>query len=121
MARGMIVAGIIGLAVGALIFLGARTIAAYWPNLIQGVGAAMVFLFLLLISLAEMPLMLYGFRQMARGKLTPRSLLAGAFGVYVAFGAVYAAIFVLLTSQFALGLALASLCLARFLSGGLVK
>jgi hypothetical protein len=108
--------------VAAGIYFGAGSIAVRIPILIQSsVGVVIVFAILLLISLAEMPMMLYGLRQMARSQTTPRALVMGTFAVFVIFASVYASIFVVLTNEFAWGLVLAALCLARFASGMLVK
>jgi uncharacterized membrane protein len=120
--RGFGVAGLIGLLLGAAIYFGAGSIAVRIPILIQSsVGAVIVFAILLLISLAEMPMMLYGLRQMARSQTTPRALVIGTFTVFVIFASVYASIFVVLTNEFAWGMVLAALCLARFAGGMLVK
>ena len=122
MRRGFVVAGLIGLVVGVAIYFGAGAVAARIPILIQGgIGAAVVFAILLAISLAEMPLMLFGLRQMARSQTTPRAVLIGTYTVYVTFASVYASIFVVLTNEFAWGLVLAALCIARYASGVLVR
>lgn len=107
--------------VGAAIYLTAGAIAARIPIPVRGgIGVAIVFAILLLISLAEMPMMVYGLRQMARSATTPRALLIGTFTVFVIFASVYASVFVLITGEFAWGLALAALCLARFAGGMLL-
>ncbi len=122
MRRDLVVFGAIGLSAAVAIYLTASAIAARIPILVQGsIGVAIVFAILLAISLAEMPLMLFGLRQMARSTATPRALLIGTFTVYVMFASVYAAIFVLLTGEFAWGLVLAALSVARFASGALVQ
>lgn len=122
MRRGFILAGSIGLVLGAAIYFGAGTVAARIPILVHGgVGVAIVFAILLLISLAEMPMMLFGLRQMARSPATPRVFLVGTYTIFVVFASVYASIFVLATAEFALGLALAALCVARFASGAWIK
>ena len=122
MKRGFVVAGLIGLAIGAAIYFGASAVALRVPILVRGgVGVAIVFAVLLLISLAEMPMMLFGLRQMARSQTTPRALVIGTFTVFVVFALVYASIFVLLTGAMAWGLVLAALGLARFAGGVWVK
>ncbi len=122
MRRGFVVSGLIGLAVAAAIYFGAGTVASRIPILVQGrIGAIVVFVILLAISLAEMPMMLFGLRQMARSPSTPRALLIGTYTIFVIFASVYASVFVLLTAEFALGLVLAAMCVARFASGALVK
>ena len=117
----LIVPGVIGLLVAAGTYAGASAVASYLPLLFQGIGAVVVFMVLLAISLAEIPLMLYGLRQMARSSSTPRLMLVGTYTIYVMFGSVYASIFVLLTGQVAWGLALAALCVVRFASGPWIK
>lgn len=122
MKRDLAIFGLIGLGLGTAIFLSAGAIAARIPILVQGeFGVLTVFAILLAISLAEMPLMLFGLRQMARSQTTPRALFIGTHAVYVTFASVYASIFVVLTNEFAWGLALAALCIARFASGALVR
>ena len=122
MRRGFVVSGLVGLALGAAIYFGAGAVAARIPILVRGgIGVAIVFAILLLISLAEMPMMLFGLRQMARSPSTPRGMLIGTYTIFVVFASVYASIFVLMTAEFALGLALAALCIARFASGAWIK
>lgn len=114
--------GVLGVAIGALIFLAAVWISASIPRLVQDtVGVTIVLSVLLLLALAEIPMMLLGLWQMARSGTTPRGLLLGTFLVYVAFASVYAAIFVLVTGQTVWGGMLAALMLARFVSGVLLK
>ncbi len=122
MRTSLVVAGLFGLLIAAGIYWGAGAAAARVPILIQSsIGVAVAFAILLLISLAELPVMLFGLRQMARSQATPRALLIGTFAVFVIFASVYASIFVVLTNEFAWGLVLAALCVARFASGVLVK
>ena len=121
MRRDLLIPGVISLLVAVGIYAGASTVASYLPTLFQGIGAVVVFVVLLAISLAEIPLMLYGLRQMARSSSTPRLMLVGMYAIYVAFGSVYASIFVLLTGQIVWGLALAALCVVRFASGPWIK
>ena len=122
MRRDLIVVGLVGLFFGAAVYFGAGTVATRIPTLVRGsIGVAVVFAILLLISLAEMPMMLFGLRQMARSPSTSRVLLIGTYTIFVVFASVYASVFVLLTAEFALGLALAALCVARFASGAWIK
>ena len=122
MRRDLVVAGLVGLSIGAAVYFGAGAVASRIPVLVRGdTGGAIVFAILLLISLAEMPMMLFGLRQMTRSPLTPRVLLIGTYTIFVVFASVYASVFVLLTAEFALGLALAALCVARFASGVWIK
>jgi hypothetical protein len=71
--------------------------------------------FLLLFSLAEIPLMLFGMRHMvgSASGARPATLTNAAFTF---FAAVYAAPFLLLTGRIGIGIVLAGLCLVRFLS-----
>ncbi len=122
MKREFVVFGLVGLGLGVAIYFGAGAVSAHIPTLVQGgIGAVIVFSILLLISLAEMPMMLFGLRQMARSQTTPRALMIGTFAVFVVFASVYASIFVLLTGAMAWGLVLAALGLARFAGGVWVK
>ncbi len=122
MRRSFVVSGLVGLALGAGVYWGAGAVAARIPILVRGgIGVALVFAILLLISLAEMPVMLFGLRQMARSASTPRGMLIGTYTIFVVFASVYASVFVLLTAEFALGLTLAALCVARFASGAWIK
>ena len=90
--------------------------------LLQGGAApAIAFATILLISLAEIPMMLFGLAQMVRSQTTPRWLVIGTFMVFVMFASVYASVFVLLTGEFAWGLVLAGISLVRFAGGALLK
>jgi len=116
--RDLLASGIIGLATGAGIYAGASALSARIPLLLQGtIVTAITLVILLSLALLEIPMMLFGLRQMARSHSTPRRLIVGTFGFYVAFAAVYASAFVLLTGQIALGLVIAAVCLARLVSG----
>ena len=79
-----------------------------------GIGAA---LFALTLALLEVPMMVFGLRQMARSASTPRRLLLATFTIYVAFAAFYASLFVLLTGQIVWGLGIVAVCLIRLVSG----
>lgn len=74
-----------------------------------------IFLFLAAFSVAEIPIMIFGLGRLATSA-NPRAkyvvLLANAG--YPFFGAVYAAPFILLTGQLALGTAMAALSFVRF-------
>lgn len=114
-------AGLAGLVAGGLIYWGGVAVAGRIEALLSPAGALIAFVVILGLSLAEMPFMVFGLRQMARSAHTPRPLLAGIFALYVAFASVYAAIFVMLTGQVLWGLVLAALGLARLGSGMLVR
>jgi hypothetical protein len=116
------IAGIFGLLAGAGIYWGATALAQHIPTLLQGgMGVAIAFVILLLISLAEMPMMLFGLRQMARSQTSPRGLVIGTFIVFVMFAAIYASVFVLITGEFAWGLVLVTLCVVRYAGGAVLK
>jgi hypothetical protein len=122
MRRDLVVFGLVGLGLGVSINLGAGAVAARIPIMIQGrIGGVVVFAILLAFSLAEMPLMLFGLQQLARSQTTPRAMVVGTYTVYVTFASVYASLFVVLTNEFAWGLVLAALCVARFASGAMIR
>jgi len=96
----------------------------YLPALISGLtGTLVVFAVLLLLALAEMPMMLFAMRHLARSPSSPSGLITLTNTGYVAFAFVYATIFVLVTGDnyYSLGNLLAALSLIRFASGALVK
>jgi len=118
MKRDFAFVGIIGLLIGAGVYFGASALSARIPTLLQGtLLVAIAFAFLLLLALIEIPMMVFGLRQMARSASTPHRLLLATFGFFVAFASVYASAFVLLTGQIVLGLVIASLCVVRFIGG----
>ncbi|MCI0475341.1 MAG: hypothetical protein L0Y55_03785 [Anaerolineales bacterium] len=118
MKRDLGLAGTIGLLCGAGVYAGASALSTRIPILLQGtLLGAIALAFFFLLALIEVPLMMFGLRQMARSDSTPRRLVLATFGFFVAFAAVYASAFVLLTGQIALGLAIAAVCLARVVSG----
>jgi hypothetical protein len=120
--RYFFLAGFAGLLSGAVIYAGASALSTRLPILAQGfIPAAITFACLLLLSLIEIPLILFGLRQMARSATPPRRLIIVTFAVYVMFASVYASFFVLLTGQIVWGIALAALCLVRFASGVLIR
>jgi hypothetical protein len=120
--RDLVIAGTIGLLIGAGVYASASASSEFVPSLVQGVfGITIAFAFFLLFALVEVPMMLMALRQMVRSIWTPRRLLLATFGFYVAFPSVYASAFVLLTGQFARGLVIAAVCIARFVSGVLIK
>jgi hypothetical protein len=117
MRRDLIVAGIVGLLVGMIIYLGASALSTQIPILVQDpFGIIIVFAFALVLSLFEIPMMVFGLRQIARSSVS-HLFFAGLFGLFVGFASVYASMFILLTGSEILGLGLASLCAVRFLTG----
>jgi hypothetical protein len=109
--------GIAGLVISAAIFGVAALGASNFPALIQnGIIVAIIFVFLLGLSVAEIPMMLYGLRLMACNQTKP-VIIAGTFVIFVAFASVYASIFVVLTANLVLASALAFLSVVRFVGG----
>ncbi len=110
--------GIAGLAIGGLVFAVASLFKNRIPLLIEGgIGVGIVFLVLLLMALAEIPVMVWALRRMVRDASTPRAVVLGTHVVYNSFAAVYAAAFVLVTGRETLGLVLAGVGLLRFITG----
>lgn len=115
------IAGLIGLLFGAGIYLLASTASTQIPVLIaHPLGVTIVGLILLAFAIAEIPVMVFGLQKIA-ASTAPRFFLLGTHVMYVTFGAVYAAIFVLLTSQIGWGWIIAAGILARFGTGALFK
>jgi hypothetical protein len=115
----VIASGLIGLS-GAVIFTAlCILIAQQWlPVLLtSAIIVGGLFLFLIVFSLAEIPLMIFGIGRIATSanpKARYLALLTTAG--YVFFGAVYAAPFILLTGRVGMGVALASLSVVRFIT-----
>ncbi len=118
----LVVSGVIGLLVGVAALMIASWVKSFVPPLIQGrLGATIAFGILLAIALIEMPLMVFGLRQMARESQTPRTLVIGTFALYTSFASVYASAFVLATGEVVMGIILAVLTVPRLISGIWVK
>ncbi len=83
------------------------------PPLITGPATWALLGLLLLFSLAEIPLMIFGMHRMAVNT-AGRRLAALTNVAFTFFAAVYAAPFLLLTGKVSISLALAGLCLVRF-------
>ena len=110
--------GAIGLVISAAIFGIAYLGVSNFPPFIQNeIIIVIIFVFLLGLSIAEIPMMLYGLRLMIRNQTKPLFLI-GTFIIFVSFASVYASIFVVLTSNLTLGLILVALSLVRY-GGGL--
>ena len=114
----LVLPGLIGLGAGAALTAGAvwLTAGGTVPRVVPpGWGTWALLGFVLLFSLAEMPMMVFALRRMTGGTPTRATsrirMLASA--AFVFFAAFYAAPFTLLTGQVAAGVALAGLCLAR--------
>lgn len=116
----LILTGIIGLT-GAVIVTALCFVVMVWeliPVLLtRSIYVWAIFLFLLIFSVSEIPVMIIGIRRIAasanpRAKYVALLLNCG----YVFFGAVYAVPFILLTGRLGLGTALALLSVVRFIT-----
>jgi hypothetical protein len=110
-----VLSGGLGLAGGAVLTGG--TLFLLWrmdlAPLITGLGVWILLGFLLLFSVAEIPVMIFGMRHMVIASPGTRlAVLTNA--VFTSFAAVYAAPFLLLTGQVGIGVGLAGLGLVRF-------
>jgi hypothetical protein len=119
MRRLLVWTGLVGLAANALLLTAvivARGVLRLRPLLGVESGVA-VTLFVLAISCAEIPLMVYGLRRLAAD---PNGASRGLCGVmtafYVFFAAVYGTVVLALTGWWAAGLGLSALGLARLAS-----
>jgi hypothetical protein len=112
--------GLVGLigAVIVTIFCLVLVTQPWYPIIITGSLVILIlFLFLALFSVAEIPVMIYGLRSIAASE-NPRAntIVLITTGGYTFFAAVYAAPFILLTGNLWAGAALAGLSLVRFIS-----
>jgi len=112
--------GLVGL-IGAVVVTGFCIYVVtqpWYPTIITNSSVILVlFLFLAVFSVAEIPIMIYGLRSIAASS-NPRAgiiVLITTAG-YTLFAAVYAAPFILLTGNLWAGVALAGLSLVRFIS-----
>jgi hypothetical protein len=107
--------GLVGVAGGAMLTGGAIFLLQQTSlvPLITGLATWALLSFLLLFSLAEIPVMIFGIRRLvANPSGTKLAVLINA--IFTSFAAVYATPFLLLTGRVGIGLALAALCLVRF-------
>jgi hypothetical protein len=104
--------GVVGGAVvmGGALFLLRRTTLT---PLVNGLGIWVLLAFLLVFSVAEIPMMITGMRYMV-GAAPGAGLVTLTNAAFTFFAAVYAAPFLLLTGWVSVGFALASLSLVRF-------
>jgi hypothetical protein len=107
--------GLVGVLGGVLL-----TVGILWlqrriglPPLVTGLWTWALLAVLLLFSLAEIPLMIFGMRHMI-GSPSGTRLAVLTNGVFTFFAAVYATPFLLLTHRRVVGLMLAGLCLVRY-------
>ncbi len=113
----LIASGMVGLIVGGLLTVVAAGWAIQAPGapLIQGrVATLSLMAFVLVFSLAEIPLMVVALRKIAASP-GDQWVLMLANGAFVFFAAFYAAPFTVLTRQVAAGVGLAGICLLRLL------
>lgn len=115
-------AGVLGFGLGMAIFAGASALSPLVPILLRTrLVVILAFVFLLVLSVIEMPLMIVALRQMVRRHSTSPRLVRATFAIFVMFAAIYAAMFVLLTGQILWSIVLVGLCLVRFASGVFVR
>ena len=119
MRKALLISGFAGLVGAALLFVGTAwgQASADMPILVRGWLVAPALLVFLGLSLAEIPVMVFGLKKIgsAAPDNSPTALaLANAF--YVFFASVYAVMFLLLTGLVFLGAALAGLVVIRFFS-----
>jgi hypothetical protein len=109
--------GLVGAVLLTAISLFVTTVGYLPPLLVNPIFVGGAFIFFLVLSLAEIPVMIFGLRYMA---LSPNPKAHYAIGLtnfgYPFFAGVYAAVFILLTAYFWLGLLLGSLSVVRFIT-----
>ena len=98
--------------IGGAVFLSQRTSL---KPLVTGLGIWLLFAFLLLFSLAEIPMMVFGMRRITR-RASARWLAVLTNASFTFFAALYAVPLILLTGRVWVGVALAGLGLVRFVS-----
>jgi len=113
----LVLSGGLGMVGGAALMGGALFL---WQRLglkplVSGWATWLLLAFLLTFSLLEIPLMVFGMRQLARGIARGR-LLYLTTAAFTFFATVYAVPFLLLTGRVAIGAALAALSLVRLVS-----
>ena len=114
--------GFVGILLALVLYGSASVLSTFIPILLQGdLLIAICFAFCLALSLVEIPMMIFGLRQMNKSATTPRRLILATFGFYVMFASVYASLFVLLTGQIGGGSALAVLAFVRLASGVMIR
>ena len=114
----LLLSGLAGLIANAVFFSGAALVQrTLLPPLFSGWMAAVLLLFCLLLSVAEIPIMVLALRKLAADpKRKSPVLLALTNALYVFFAAVYASLVVLLTGQVGPGLGLSGLGIVRLAS-----
>lgn len=116
----LILSGLVGL-IGAVIITALCFVVMGWgliPVLItRSLYVWATFLFLLIFSVTEIPVMIFGMRRIAASANSKAKYVALLVNCgYVFFGAVYAVPFILLTGHVWLSLTLALLSLVRFIT-----
>ncbi len=108
--------GAVGVALAALVYFLATRVGSVLRSLVALREAeVIIFIILLVISLIEMPVMIFGLRTLFREKVSTLFVYA-VNGIYVGFASFYAAILVLLFGESNLSVLLAGLSLARWAS-----
>jgi len=87
------------------------------PWALQGTAQLVVYLFLLGLALAEIPLMVAGLRVLVRSEARADWILHSGNLAFVFFAAVYALIFIVVTNRLDLGLSIAGTGLLRLIAG----
>ncbi len=117
---GLAVSGAFGILLAGLVYSLAGRGAAALSAFIPPQAEPFIFAFLLLFSLAEIPMMVLGLRTLARQQIH-RAVIYSANAGYVAFAAVYSAILIVLCGQSILTALLAGLCAARWISSQWIR
>lgn len=116
----LILTGLVGL-IAAVLVTALCFVVMLWewvPVLVIGaIYGWVIFLFLLVFSVTEIPVMIVGMRRIAASANPKARYLVLLLNCgYVFFGAVYAVPYILLTGGLVLGALLASLSLVRFIT-----
>lgn len=114
----LLLSGLAGLACNVVLFLSVALFQRWFlAPLLAGWLAVIPLVFCLGLSVAEVPIMVVGLRKLAVDpKRKSFGLLAFTNALYVAFAAVYASLFVLLTGKVLIGAALSALGVVRLIS-----
>ena len=117
MTRRTMQAGAAGVILAALFYLPVSTYGGILAGFNPGPVEEITFFLLLALCLGELPLMAFGLRAMFSRAAVPSRIAHGAFGLYVAFAAIYAGIQVLLFGASIYSHALVGTCIIRWFSG----
>ncbi len=114
--RALIVSGAAGVALAALVYFLTTRVSPFlrgWVLLRE--AEIIAFVILLVFTLLEIPVMVFGLRTLYREKVN-RTFFYAVNGFYVAFASFYAAVLVLLFGESGFSALLVSLSLARWAS-----